>query len=87
MQKSYKIEITKSAEKQLRKLSDSVSKKISIAILSLAENPRPNGCKKLKGKDLAYRIRVSDYRIIYEVFDNELLIVVLAAGHRKEIYN
>lgn len=87
MQKSYKIEITKNAEKQLRKLSDSVSKKISIAILSLTENPRPNGCKKLKGKDLAYRIRVSDYRIIYEVFDNELLIVVVAAGHRKEIYN
>jgi mRNA interferase RelE/StbE len=51
----------------------------------LGSNPRPNGCKKLKGRD-GYRIRVSDYRIIYEIQDNVLLVDVIDLGHRKDIY-
>ncbi|MEM9216250.1 MAG: type II toxin-antitoxin system RelE/ParE family toxin [Cyanobacteria bacterium P01_F01_bin.150] len=54
---------------------------------SLAQNPRPDGCKKLKGKNKIYfRVRVGNYRIIYTVDDGVLLIVVVAVGHRKEIY-
>jgi mRNA interferase RelE/StbE len=51
----------------------------------LADDPRPKGCKKLKGRD-GYRIRTGNYRIIYEIFDTELLIDVIAIGHRKDIY-
>lgn len=55
------------------------------AIYNLANNPRPAGCKKLKGRD-SYRIRVADYRIIYEIFDDILLVDVIDLGHRKDIY-
>ena len=54
---------------------------------SLSQDPRPDGCKKLKGKNSTYfRVRVGNYRIIYTVDDGVLLIVVVAVGHRKEIY-
>ena len=59
---------------------------IKQAILNLAENPRPNGCKKLVGRD-GYRIRIGNYRVIYEIFDAELLVDVIAVGHRKDIYD
>ena len=58
---------------------------IKKAILNLGNNPRPSGFKKLKGRD-AYRIRVADYRIIYEILDEILLIDVIDLGHRKNIY-
>lgn len=52
---------------------------------NLADNPRPNGYKKLKGRD-GYRIRVADYRIIYDIFDDILLVEVIDLRHRKDIY-
>ena len=52
---------------------------------AVAGDPRPNGCKKLKGRD-AYRIRSGNYRIIYDIQDNELIIDVIALGHRKDVY-
>jgi len=52
---------------------------------TLATNPRPPGCKKLKGRN-GYRIRLADYRIIYEILDKALIIDVINLGHRKEIY-
>lgn len=55
-------------------------------LYDLAENPRPQGCKKLKGR-LGYRVRVGDYRIIYEIFDTILVIEVIDLGHRKDIYD
>ncbi|MFC0776288.1 type II toxin-antitoxin system RelE family toxin [Terrimonas alba] len=58
---------------------------IKAAIYSLADNPRPHGYKKLKGRD-AYRIRSGDYRIIYSIFDKILTVEVIAIGHRKDIY-
>jgi len=58
---------------------------IKEAIYSLADNPRPAGYKKLKGRD-GYRIRVADYRIIYDIFDSELIVDIITLGHRKEIY-
>ncbi|MBW7845755.1 MAG: type II toxin-antitoxin system RelE/ParE family toxin [Bacteroidia bacterium] len=58
---------------------------MKAAIYALADNPRPNGYKKLKGRN-GYRIRVADYRIIYEVFYNFLLVDVIDLGHRKDIY-
>jgi mRNA interferase RelE/StbE len=81
----YKISLTKTAQKQLDKLPNSVAMPIIEAIEKLATNPRPSGCKKLKGRD-GYRIRKGDYRIIYDIYDEELVIDVIALGHRKEIY-
>jgi mRNA interferase RelE/StbE len=61
-------------------------KRISQAIDSLETNARPAGSKKLKGAEELYRLRVGDYRIIYTVEDNELLVIVVNTGHRKEVY-
>ena len=81
----YIIELSKYAEKELDKLSDFVAAPILKAIAGLAKNPRPHGYIKLKGKR-GYRIRVGDYRIIYDIFDGILVIDVIALGHRKDIY-
>jgi mRNA interferase RelE/StbE len=81
----YKITITKTAQKQLDKLSDKIAEPIIDAIQNLAQNPLPQGCKKLKGRD-AYRIRRGNYRIIYDIYDNILTIDIVAIGHRKDVY-
>jgi len=81
----YTARLSKKAQKQLDKLSDIIAEPILNAIESLEENPRPQGCKKLKGRN-GFRIRSGDYRIIYEIFDSELIIDVIALGHRKDIY-
>ncbi|MFN0175801.1 MAG: type II toxin-antitoxin system RelE family toxin [Saprospiraceae bacterium] len=82
----YSIFITKTAQKQLDKLPDDVADILIEAIQELADDPRPSGCKKLKGRD-GFRIRKGNYRIIYDVFDEILMIEVVALGHRKDIYN
>lgn len=82
---NYTIVLAPKAQKQLDKLSDHIAAPILEAIADLAEDPRPSGCKKLKGRD-GYRIRTGNYRIIYEIFDTELIIDVVAVGHRKDIY-
>jgi mRNA interferase RelE/StbE len=82
----YQITISKTAQKQLNKLPDEIADRLIDSIKDLAVEPRPNGCKKLKGRE-AYRIRVGDYRIIYEIIDKILLIDIVALGHRRDIYN
>jgi len=82
---NFTIVLSKNAQKSLDKLSDNTAEPIIEAIARLASDPRPNGCKKLKGRD-GYRIRVGNYRVIYEIFDSELIIDVVALGHRKDIY-
>lgn len=82
---NYTIVLSKKAQKQLDKLSNKIAEPIFIAITSLETNPRPNGYKKLKGRD-AYRIRTGDYRIIYSVIDDKLIVDVITLGHRKDIY-
>ncbi len=81
----YEIFFTRKAQKQLDKIPDKSAISIVNAILKLQDNPRPSGCKKLKGSD-AYRIRSGKYRIIYEIFDSELLIDIIMVGHRSNIY-
>jgi mRNA interferase RelE/StbE len=82
----YSVEINKKAQKSLDKLSDFIVAPVLSAINDLAENPRPQGYRKLKGRK-GYRIRVGDYRVIYEIFDHVLLIEVVDLGHRKDIYD
>jgi mRNA interferase RelE/StbE len=82
----FKILISRHAQKQLDKFPDTIAEPLINAILSLSENPRPQGYKKLKGRD-AYRIRKGDYRIIYEIADEIVTVEIIAVGHRKDIYD
>jgi mRNA interferase RelE/StbE len=82
---SYTAVLSKTAQKQLDKLSDNIAEPIIDAIAGLEENPRPVGYKKLNGRD-GYRIRTGNYRIIYDIFDKELIVDVITLGHRKDIY-
>lgn len=83
--KIYEIEVTKSAAKELRKLDRAEGKLIAKAIYGLASNPRPVGVKKLVDQK-AWRLRVRDYRVIYEIHDRKVLIIVLKVAHRREVY-
>ncbi|TAE22252.1 MAG: type II toxin-antitoxin system RelE/ParE family toxin [Cytophagales bacterium] len=83
---NYTVILSSKARKQLDNLSDHIASPVLIAIADLGEDPRPNGYKKLKGRD-GYRIRAGNYRIIYEIFDTELVIDIITVGHRKDIYN
>jgi len=83
---SYEIFILPKAEKQLFKLPTKQLLAIDNAIMELANNPRPNGCKKLAGSDSHYRIRVGNYRVIYSVFDDILQIEIIKIAHRKDAY-
>lgn len=82
----YKISIEKRAIKKLEKISEPYFTKIKSAINGLRNNPKPKGVIKLKGRD-AFRIRVADYRIIYEINNHELHILIIEIGHRKNIYH
>lgn len=82
----YKIEFSNAAFKQLKKLPIKVRTRIQTKIDDLADNPRPNGVVKLEDSDNGYRIRVGSYRVIYDIFDDVLLVSVVKVGHRKEVY-
>lgn len=82
----YRVLIKKKAEKSLSKISEPYYSSIKSNILALANNPRPNGCKKLKGRE-GYRIRIGNYRVLYRIEDDILTVEVVNVGHRKEIYS
>jgi mRNA interferase RelE/StbE len=82
---SYQVDITTAAGRQIRKLPRTAQKAIVAALTALATDPRPNGCKKLKGRD-AWRVRTGDYRVIYEIDDGVLTVTVIKVGHRRDIY-
>ena len=82
---AYQVILKTRVVKFLEKINEPYYSNIKQAIYSLAEDPRPRGCKKLKGRD-GYRIRVANYRIIYDIFDDVLLVEVVDLGHRKDIY-
>ncbi|CRX39587.1 type II toxin-antitoxin system RelE family toxin [Estrella lausannensis] len=87
MTNKYNILFNKNYIKDLEKIPKKDREYIRESVLSLAKNPRPDGCKKLKGsKDPLYRIRCGDYRVVYEIRDNTLVILVIDVGHRKDIY-
>jgi mRNA interferase RelE/StbE len=81
----YKIEVKKSAIKEIKNLPTSYLNKIVDKISKLAFNPRPEGCVKLSSEE-KYRIRVGTYRVLYEVKNNLLIVVVVKVAHRKSVY-
>lgn len=81
----YKIELRPAAARALRKLDPQVARRVQAAIALLAEDPRPPASRPLRGRP-AWRVRVGDYRVIYTIEDDLLLIVVVTLGHRRDIY-
>lgn len=82
----YKIEISRTAEKQFKKIDKAHQARLATAIVGLSTNPYPSGNRKLVGFDDLFRIRIGDYRIIYSVENKILVVIVLKIGHRKNIY-
>jgi mRNA interferase RelE/StbE len=83
---SYKVEFEKSAKKSLDKLPIPIRNQLAVKIYSLKDDPRPDGCKKLKGEIDLYRIRVGDYRVVYSIQDGKLIVMVVKVGHRRDVY-
>jgi mRNA interferase RelE/StbE len=83
---TYRIELAPAAVRQLRKLDPPARRRVQAAVELLAVQPRPNGATKLVGGDGEWRVRTGDYRIVYEINDEVLLVLVVAVGHRREIY-
>jgi mRNA interferase RelE/StbE len=82
----YRIEFSPTAERQFKKLPKEVQARLKHRIDILAENPFPRGVKKLSAEEDLYRLRIGDYRIIYQVQGKALLILILKLGHRKNVY-
>ncbi len=83
---TYSVEFSKVARKQFRKLPIDVQERIQIKLNELVIEPRPNGVKKLQGEENSYRIRVGDYRVVYDIFDDILLVTVVRLKHRSQVY-
>lgn len=83
----YTVSIKPKAEKFLAGLRDAqLYRRLSQAIDDLSSTPRPPGCLKMQGEQELYRIRVGDYRILYEVQDAVLVVLVVRIGNRREVY-
>ena len=83
---SYSVELTRTAEKQLRRIAKRDRNRLVEAIHGLADKPRPRGARKLQGYDDVYRIRVGQYRVVYELLEDRVIVIVLKVGHRKDIH-
>jgi len=81
----YQVIIKRPAEKELDSLSAGLRRRITERLLSLEENPRPQGVKKLQGEN-AFRLRVGDYRVLYQIDDQAKVVTIYAVGHRREVY-
>lgn len=84
----YAIRLTPAAKRQLRRfvMDPYFRERLVLRIDGLADDPRPDGCKKLAGHDNRYRIRVGDLRIVYQVDDDQAGVLVLVIGHRRDVY-
>ena len=82
----YQVLLTPAAHRSLRSFPKDIRKRLDREILALGENPRPHGCEKLRGEDALYRIRVGPFRVIYEIQDEQLIVLVVRIGDRKEVY-
>ena len=86
MTAGYRVEIARRALKSIQALPKKEQQRVRAAIELLADTPRPPGCVALKGETSAYRVRVGDYRVVYEIHDRHLLIQVVRVGHRRQVY-
>lgn len=83
---AYELQFKSSAWRTIQKLDRSARGRIVEVIMGLSENPRPRQAVKLSGKGGYYRLRTGDYRVIYEVQDRALVVLIVRVGHRRDIY-
>lgn len=83
---TYQIEWKSSSLKELKRFDRKVIPRIVSAVGSLANDPRPSGVRKLRGSERSYRIRVGEYRVVYEIIDDRLIILIIRVRHRKNVY-
>ena len=83
---TYEVRLAPAAVRQLRTLDPPGRRRVQAAIDLLAENPRPPGARQLVGGAGEWRVRTSDFRIIYDIRDEELLVLVVKVGHRRDVY-
>lgn len=82
----YVVEFTASAAREVRKLDPPVRRRILADVAVLEIDPRPHGVKKLTGYENAWRIRIGDYRVLYEIVDEQVLVTVFRVAHRRDVY-
>jgi len=82
----YKVQLTPDAANFIRGQTKKIQRKLTSKLKRLKDNPRPTDCKKIQGGQNLYRLRSGPYRIIYQVFDDRILVVVIRIGHRKDVY-
>lgn len=82
----YEIQFANSAAREFRELPEEIKSRVSAAVEALKENPRPRGFRKIRSRQGLYRIRVGQYRAVYEIDDRQKLIVVTRVRHRQEAY-
>jgi mRNA interferase RelE/StbE len=83
---AYRVELSPRAQRDIKALDGSIQRRIARRIDLLADNPYPQGIKKIEGEDDLYRLRVGDYRILYQVREKILLVLIVGIGHRRDIY-
>ncbi len=83
---SYSVELVRSARKELEALDDAVLQRVFRRLERLTEDPRPPGCRKLRGAHDLWRIRIGDYRVVYRIDDSRRLVEIRAIGHRRDVY-
>jgi mRNA interferase RelE/StbE len=86
MARHYSVRYAESAARSLKKLPRGPQVRIAARIEGLAENPHPPGTRKMTGEAHAYRIRIGDYRVVYDVLEDAIVVLVLRIGHRKDVY-
>ena len=82
----HRLEITRLARKQIDALPKSVASRVESAIVELADNPRPAGSLKMKDRKDTWRIRVGRYRVVYEIHDEVLVVIIVRVAHRRDVY-
>lgn len=82
----YQVHIAPAAQREFKRLSPEVVRKVDAAILELEQNPRPHGCTKLEGAEDEYRVRSGDYRILHAIDDQAKLVTIAHVRHRRDAY-
>ncbi|KJL30081.1 type II toxin-antitoxin system RelE family toxin [Microbacterium oxydans] len=82
----YRVEFTAAAAEEIRKLDPQIRRRILAGVSELEREPRPHGVRKLAGYDNAWRVRIGDYRVLYEVIDDQVLVTVVRVAHRRDVY-
>jgi mRNA interferase RelE/StbE len=83
---TYRVLLTPAADRQLGKLPHQAREMIAAALVALGGNPRPPGCTKLAGADDLWRVRIRQYRVIYQILDKQLMVLIVKIGDRKDVY-